>query len=94
MIDILKDSMPVVAVIATMTGLVTEALKKMGLNLKANILAACTALVLSLAYCGGYVLLNYSEITPELIVKGVVLVLMSWLVSMIGYDKIKQTLGV
>lgn len=98
MFDIIKNAMPVLAIISILTGLIVEALKKcldeFKVTYKANLLAALVAIVLSLGYCCGYIVLTGATLTGELVVNGIVLILMSWLTAMLGYDKIKQTLGV
>jgi|SRR5574344_1510097 small-conductance mechanosensitive channel len=84
-------------VVSTLTGLVTEAVKKMiaGRNseYKANTLAGIVSLVLSAAIGLGYVLLSNIGFTTQVIVYLVALVFMSWLCAMVGYDKVVQTIS-
>ena len=75
-------------IVSTVTGLVTEALKKILIehkwNYHANTLAGAVAIVLSAAAGVGY--------TKQTIVQLVVLVFISWLCSMVGYDKVVQAI--
>lgn len=97
MMDIMKNAMPVLAVISALTGLTVEALKKifteLKLEYKSNVLAAIVSVIITLAYCGGYVVLAGESITAPLVVNAIVLMFLSWLTAMLGYDKIKQTLS-
>ena len=77
-----------------MTTLVTEAAKKMLGDRKysANLLAACLSVVVSVFVCGAYVITKEVALTPKVWVGLVSLVVLSWLCSMLGFDKVKQTL--
>ena len=84
-------------VVSTLTGLVTEAVKKMmaerNLEYKANTLAGIVSFVLSAAIGLGYVLLSNIGFTTQVIVYLVALVFTSWLCAMVGYDKVVQTIS-
>ena len=79
-------------VISTLTGLVTEAIKKImaehNATYKSNTLAGIVAAILSAAIGSGYVILTGITFTAQIIVCIVALVFMSWLCSMVGYDKV------
>lgn len=83
------------AIASVLTGLVTEAVKKIMLEhqitYRANTIAGIVSTVLSLAFCIGYVLISQSEFTASTIVSIVVMVFLSWLGAMVGYDKVIQT---
>lgn len=82
---------------STLTGLVTEAVKKVlaehNINYRANTLAGIVALILSAAIGAGYVILSGSTFTTQVIVYMVAHVFMSWLCAMVGYDKVIQTIS-
>lgn len=83
-------------IVSTVTGLVTEALKKIliehKMNYHANALAGVVAVVLSAAIGVGYVVITGTAFTVSTIVQLVVLVFISWLCSMVGYDKVIQAI--
>lgn len=78
--------------ISTSTNLVTEAVKKVldicKVKYHADILAGIVAAVLSIGLGVGYVVFNGIAFTAPIIVCIIALMFMSWLGSMIGYDKI------
>lgn len=79
-------------VISTLTGLVTEAVKKIltehNVAYKANTLAGIVAAVLSAAVGVCYAIITNMAFTASFIVCVIALVFMSWLCSMVGYDKV------
>lgn len=79
-------------IVSTLTGLVTEAVKKMLSGTKVilppNILAAIASVVLSVAISVGYVVLNAMSFNAAIIVCIVALAFASWLCAMVGYDKV------
>ena len=82
-------------VISTLTGLVTEALKKIfvenNITYRANTVAGIVSTVLSAAIGSGYVIMTDNTFTARIIVCIVALVFMSWLCAMVGYDKVIGT---
>lgn len=82
---------------STLTGLVTEAVKKIltehNKTYRANTLAGLIALVLSAAIGAGYIVLTGSVFTSQVVVYLISLVFMSWLSAMVGYDKVIQAVG-
>lgn len=83
-------------VISTLTGLVTEALKKLtderGAKTKPNTTAGIVALVLSILVGAAYVVFTGQAFTVQIIICIVALMFLSWLCAMLGYDKVVQTL--
>lgn len=87
----------VLMIASTLTGLVTEAIKKIlteyNRTYKANTLAGIVATVLSAAIGVGYTIMAGGVFTAQTIVSIVVLIFLSWLGSMVGYDKVMQAIG-
>lgn len=83
--------------ISTLTGLVTEAVKKIitehNATYRANTIVGLVSLALSIIVGIGYILLNNSGFTTQVIVYLIALVFMSWLCAMVGYDKVIQTIS-
>lgn len=79
-------------VISTLTGLVTEAVKKIltehKLGYHTNTLAGIVATVLSVCIGIGYIIVSSIPFTSQIVVYLIALVFMSWLCSMVGYDKV------
>lgn len=84
-------------VVSTLTGLVTEGVKKIliehEINYKANTMAGIVALFISALAGLGYVIFTNTAITGQVIVCIVALVFMSWLSAMVGYDKVIQAIN-
>jgi putative Mn2+ efflux pump MntP len=79
-------------VVSTLTGLVTEAIKKLMNEHKktyhANTLAGIVATILSAAIGVGYVIVTGTSFTAQIIVCIIALIFMGWLCAMVGYDKV------
>ena len=79
-------------IVSTLTGLVTEAVKKvldeMTVKYHANTLAGIVAAVLSVAVGVGYAILTSAGFTAQLVVCIIALAFMGWLGAMVGYDKV------
>lgn len=84
-------------VVSTLTGLVTEAIKKMldehNKTYHSNTLAGIVATILSIAVGIGYLLLTNIVFTAQTIICVIALVFMSWLCAMVGYDKVIQAIS-
>lgn len=84
-------------IISTLTGLATEAVKKIltehNVEYHANTLAGIVAFVLSLALGTGYVILSDLDFTTKVVVCIIAETFMSWLCAMVGYDKVIQTIS-
>lgn len=82
---------------STITGLATEAVKKVltenNKTYHANTLAGIVALIVSALIGVGYVLLMAIPFTIPIVIYIVALVLMSWLCAMVGYDKVIQAIS-
>lgn len=81
-------------VISTLTGLVTEAWKKQcpESNGSKNLLAGTAALAVGTVVCVVYHTFFQVDLTLQTIISYFILTLFSWLVSMLGYDKVVQAL--
>ena len=79
---------------STLTGLVTEAIKKIltehNRSYHANTLAGIVSLVLSIAISAGYVVMANVAFTAQTAVCLIAMVFLSWLGAMVGYDKVIQ----
>ena len=78
-----------------LTGLITEGIKKMSqdkANLSYNIIALIVALIVGAVGCCVYYQLNNIAFTTNNIIYIVLMGLSSGLVSMVGFDKVKQTI--
>lgn len=82
---------------STLTGLTTEAVKKLlnesNIPYRANTLVGIVALFISTIVGIAYILLNAITFDAQSILCLIALVFMSWLSSMVGYDKVIQTIG-
>lgn len=83
-------------IVSAFTGLVTEAVKKIlsELNVKyyAKTLAGIVAAILGAALGAGYVIITGTPFTLQILVCIITMVFLSWLCSMVGYDKIVQVI--
>ena len=88
----IEGMMAAVLAVSTLAGLATEAVKKLlaecGRECPANLLAGGVSLVMALA--AG--VLNAVQTGTVDVVSLVVLMFLSWLCAMVGYDKVKQTI--
>lgn len=84
-------------IVSIFTGLVTEGVKKLldeaEQPYRANLLAGGVAVALSLLVGVGYIVLTEAQINSKMAVYLIALVLLSWLSSMVGYDKVIQAIG-
>lgn len=84
-------------IVSTLTGLVTEAVKKTLVEFdktyKANTLAGIVAAVLSAAVGASYIILTNSVFTSQMVVYLIAMIFMSWLCAMVGYDKVIQAIS-
>lgn len=79
-------------IVSTLTGLVTEAVKKImaehNVAYRANTLAGIVAAVLSIAIGVGYVIFASVAFTAQIVICIIALTFLSWLCAMVGYDKV------
>ena len=81
--------------ISVISGLVTEGIKKIvndKANISYNITALCVALVVGGIGCGLYYQLNEIAFTVNNIIYMILMGFASGLVSMLGFDKVKQAI--
>lgn len=82
---------------STLTGLVTEAVKKLMVEhnktYRANTLAGIISSILSAAIGVSYVILTNTPIAANVIVYLIAMIFMSWLCAMVGYDKVIQAIS-
>ena len=90
----MKDAVIILTIAAAMTSLITEALKKMLGDRKysSNVLAAIVAVITAGGICAGYMILTGTALSPQIWVYIVAIVVLTWLCSMLGFDKIMQTI--
>ena len=86
-----------VLITSTLTGLATEAVKKLlaehSKNYYANTQAGIVSVILSVAIGIGYMMLSSISFTSQTIVYLIALVFISWLCAMVGYDKVIQAIS-
>ena len=84
-------------IVSTLTGLVTEAVKKVlqegNVSYKPNLLAGLVAAALSVGVSATYLVLTETVLNAQMAVYLIALVFLSWLSSMVGYDKVIQTIS-
>ena len=79
-------------IVSTLTGLTTEAVKKMlaehNCKYHANTMAAIVSVILSVIASVCYITIQGLTFTGPVVVCIVALTFMSWLCAMVGYDKV------
>lgn len=75
---------------AAMTSLITEAIKKTITDKRPTITAAIVSVATGICVPIGYLVLNHLAITAQDIVYIVAMVVLTWLMSTLGYDKVWQ----
>ena len=92
----LENGMILLSLVATLSSLLTEAIKKVfnldGKKISLNLLAAIVAVVTSLLVSFGYLILFDLSFTPKVCVYIVALCLLGFVTSTTSYDKIKETI--
>lgn len=80
--------------ISVVTNLTVEAIKKVLNNVEtkysANLLAVVVSIVVAIAVCGIYLVMNDIAFTLKIGVEAAVLTYVSFLVATVGYDKVVQ----
>ena len=80
---------------STISGLVTETIKKIKnekINLSYNLIALCTSLIVGSVGTGIYYQLNSISFDTNNVIYMILLGLASGICSMLGYDKVKQSI--
>ena len=84
-------------IVSTLTGLVTEAVKKWlqerNKNYYSNALAGYVAVIISMAVGAAYIILTEAALNAQIAVYLIALVFLSWLSAMVGYDKVVQAIS-
>lgn len=83
----------VLLICSTLTGLIVEAIKKMFKVSSLNILAAIVSAIVGIVVSIGYIELYKIAFDTNAVLFIVGIVVLSWLSSMLGYDKVMQTLS-
>ena len=83
----------ILMICSVMTGLITEAIKKMVTVIKPNIVAAVVSVIVGIAVPVGYILMNHIFFDTTAILYIISIVVLSWLCSMLGFDKVMQTIS-
>ena len=83
-----------VLVCSVFTGLIVEAIKKMTTaeGRQTNLIAAVVSVIVGVSFGVGYSLLNKLPFDTQNIISIILLVVCSWIVSMVGFDKFRQTI--
>ena len=89
----MQISIFLVALCSVLTGLIVEAIKKMAGGLKAdNIVAAIVGVLVGTIIPVGYILYTGIEFNIQNILTIIGIAILSWLCSMLGFDKVMQTI--
>lgn len=92
----LENGMILLSLVATLSSLLTEAVKKVfnldGKKISLNLLAAIVSIVTSLLVSFGYLILFDISFNPKVIVYIVALCLLAFVTSTTSYDKVKETI--
>lgn len=83
----------ILMICSIMTGLIVEAIKKMVTVDKPNILAAIVSVIVGILIPVGYIILNKMAFDTTAVLYIVSIVVLSWLCSMLGFDKVMQTIS-
>lgn len=82
--------------VSSLTSLTVEGIKKLldesGRSYYSNLLAGMTAIVLSFCVGIGYEIFIRAGVTGQEILYLIALIFLSWLCSMVGYDKVVQAI--
>ena len=92
----ITDFLFLLAAFSVLSGLVTEAIKKLIVektNFSYNLLALIVALIIGGVGCAIYYQLNAIPFTTNNIIYMILMGLSSGLVSMVGFDKVKQAIS-
>lgn len=83
----------ILMVCSLMTGLIVEAIKQLVEVKKPNIVAAIVSVVVGIAIPIGYIIYNNLPFDTTAILYTISIVVLSFLCSTLGYDKVIQTLN-
>ena len=85
-------AMFLLTICAVVTGLITEAIKKAITNKKTSLMAAIVSTVVGVCVPVGYMIISGLTITAQDVVYIIAVVVLTWLCSTLGYDKVIQTI--
>lgn len=92
----LENGMILLSLVATLSSLLTEAVKKVfnldGKKVSLNLLAAIVSVVTALLVSFGYLIIFDISFTPKVIVYIVALCILGFISSTTSYDKVKETI--
>lgn len=91
--EFVTEGMFLLALCSVLTGLIVEAIKKLKDVEKPNLVAAIVSVIVGLAVSVGWVLISKIAVSVEVILFVIALIVLSWLCSMLGYDKVIQTIA-
>lgn len=83
----------ILMICSLMTGLIVEAIKKMVEVKRANVVAAVVSVIVGIAVPVGYIVMNKILLDVNALLYIVSIVVLSWLCSMLGFDKVVQTIS-
>lgn len=93
----MENFMILLFIASVMTGLLTEAMKKTfdgtSVKISNNILAVIMSAAASCIVSIVYIIQNSVVVDAKVVVEIVLLFIMSWICSMVGYDKVKQSIS-
>lgn len=85
----------ILLIMSVCTSLFTEALKKffdgIKFNYCSNVLAGIVSIIIGLFICIGYTVYTNVSLSPAIIVSYIALIALSWVMAMVGYDKVIQS---
>lgn len=92
----MQETLKLLVVCSLMTSLITEALKKTLEETKVNysktLLAAVVSIVVAGAISVGYIILNSIQMSSQIVVYIICLIVLTWLCATLGYDTVKKTI--
>ena len=91
--EFVSEGTILLALCSVLTGLIVEAIKKLKDVEKPNVVAAIVSVIVGLAVSVSWVLISKIAVSVEVILFVIALIVLSWLCSMLGYDKVIQTIA-
>lgn len=82
----------ILLICSVMTGLIVEAIKKMVKISRPNILAAIVSVIVGIAVPVAFIIVSHETFSVTSILYVISIVVLTWLCSMLGYDKVIQTI--
>ena len=87
----------ILLIISVVTNITVEAIKKILNNgdtkYSSNLLAVIVAIVMAIAVCGTYLVMNGIAFTTKVVVEMLIMTYGSFLVATVGYDKVMQMIN-